>query len=323
MARLPKTKIAKRQQLEANAGHDHELSPQELLAASQAELLEAKKKINSLESSLQNEQLQVQAKSLECSEVSFQLELALEKSKNLSDALKAEQARYDVLYKKLRVEKRARQRGQSRKNVLQDQMSILLSAGTRTSGDDDDTAKAVNSLLRQEKKNAERANVNLRSELSECLARCKSEYQESQEKLSQVKQSLKASQSLVYKLQKKSDSAAKRQQHAVTQAREQAYKEKSVHRLLHKGVYTEETRNLIRLLVKAGCSRNYVGKVISAVLKSAGITTIGNISRRTVSRVIIEGYFAAQIQLGHEMKNAESMVVNSFLGHKLMIDSKV
>jgi hypothetical protein len=55
-------------------------------------------------------------------------------------------------------------------------------------------------------------------------------------------------------------------------------------------------------LVKAGCSRGYVGKVISAVLKSAGITTIGNISWWTVSHATIEGYSAAQIQLGHKMK---------------------
>jgi hypothetical protein len=80
-------------------------------------------------------------------------------------------------------------------------MSILLSA--RKSGDDKDTAKAVNSLLHWEKENTEKENTNLRSELSQCLAWCKSEDQESQGKLSQVKQSLKASQSLVHKLQKK------------------------------------------------------------------------------------------------------------------------
>jgi hypothetical protein len=33
----------------------------------------------------------------------------------------------------------------------------------------------------------------------------------------------------------------------------------------------------------------------------------GSISQRTVSRVIIEGYIASQIQLGHEMKKAKGM----------------
>lgn len=84
-------------------------------------------------------------------------------------------------------------------------------------------------------------------------------------------------------------------------------KEHTTHNLLSKGVYTEATRNLICLLVKAGCSRGYVGEVIQAVLKSAGITAIGNISRTTVSRIITEGYYAAQIQLAYEMQNAESM----------------
>jgi len=43
------------------------------------------------------------------------------------------------------------------------------------------------------------------------------------------------------------------------------------------------------------------------VLKVAGISVKGDISRRTVSRVIHEGYIAAQIQLGYEMENAKSM----------------
>ena len=85
----------------------------------------------------------------------------------------------------------------------------------------------------------------------------------------------------------------------------------TTHNLLSKGVYTEATRNLIHLLVKAGCSRGYVGEVIHAVLKSAGITAVGNISRTTVSRIITEGYYAAQIQLAHEMQNAESMTFSA------------
>jgi hypothetical protein len=47
--------------------------------------------------------------------------------------------------------------------------------------------------------------------------------------------------------------------------------------------------------------------VIQAVLKSAGITTIGDISQTTVFCIITEGYNAAQIQLAYEMQNAESM----------------
>ena len=62
---------------------------------------------------------------------------------------------------------------------------------------------------------------------------------------------------------------------------------------------------MIRLLVQAGCSRDYVGQVIHAILKTAGISVYGSVSRRTVSRVIVEGYYAAQVQLGYEMTKAK------------------
>jgi len=50
-----------------------------------------------------------------------------------------------------------------------------------------------------------------------------------------------------------------------------------------KGCFTKETRNVVHLLVKAGCSQNLIGEVISAVLKSAGITGVGSISCTSVS----------------------------------------
>ena len=58
--------------------------------------------------------------------------------------------------------------------------------------------------------------------------------------------------------------------------------------------------------MQAGCSRPYVDLVIHEVFKTAGISVHGHVSRRTVSRVVLEGYFAAQMQLGHEMQQAKS-----------------
>ena len=43
----------------------------------------------------------------------------------------------------------------------------------------------------------------------------------------------------------------------------------------------------------------------------AGIIVVGNISRPSVARIIREGYFAAQIQLGHEMKMTETMTFSA------------
>ncbi|KAF8804887.1 hypothetical protein BYT27DRAFT_7225149 [Phlegmacium glaucopus] len=77
-------------------------------------------------------------------------------------------------------------------------------------------------------------------------------------------------------------------------------KEKSVHKLLHKGVYTDETHSLVRQLAHAGCSQSKVGHIITAVFH-----------RRSVNRMIKEGYLAAQLQLGHEMVNAESMTFSA------------
>jgi len=57
---------------------------------------------------------------------------------------------------------------------------------------------------------------------------------------------------------------------------------------MKKGVYSEQTRNLIRLLVQAGCSREYVGDVIHAIFRAAGISVIGHVSRRTVFRIVVE-----------------------------------
>ena len=80
---------------------------------------------------------------------------------------------------------------------------------------------------------------------------------------------------------------------------------------MEKGVFTEETRHVVRLLVKAGCSQNFVNEVITTVLDSAGITAVGKISRTSVMRILREGYYAAQIQLGHEMENTRTMTFSA------------
>ena len=80
---------------------------------------------------------------------------------------------------------------------------------------------------------------------------------------------------------------------------------------MQKGVFIEETHNVVHLLVRAGCSRNLIGEVILAVLKSAGITAVGSISRPSISQILHEEYFAAQIHLGYEMRNAESMTFSA------------
>ena len=43
----------------------------------------------------------------------------------------------------------------------------------------------------------------------------------------------------------------------------------------------------------------------------ADITVVGSISHTSVAQIIREGYFAAQIQLGHKMKMAETMIFSA------------
>src|SRR6266545_4510005 len=112
-------------------------------------------------------------------------------------------------------------------------------------------------------------------------------------------------------LQKSSSQFKAVKEQAIVLVKAKLLKEKSVHHLMNKGVFTEETRNVVRLLVRAGCSWNYINEVISAVLHSAGIDTIGTVSRPSVARILLEGYFAAQIQLGYEMQNAKCMTFST------------
>ena len=97
---------------------------------------------------------------------------------------------------------------------------------------------------------------------------------------------------------------------AIKCAKDYANKENRTYKLLHKGVYSPKARELARTLVAAGCSREYVGRVIKAICKNAGVTVQGSMSRRTVSRAVLEGEIAAQIQIGHELAQAEAFTVS-------------
>lgn len=276
-----------------------DISLQSLLEQSEKKLQEAAEKILHLESELE-------AKNLHCTQLASSLERAQQKTAELSSELQMIKLQAEEQHKKLRVEHRARQRGQKRKEILLEQIRLLKSADFEKSQNIKEHAnsasKTVDSLIKLEKENSK-----LQNELSKCLERSQAELRHSHNKFLSLGKKLRESRALSSKFKKQCDRSAVRRDQAITKARKQVLKEQTVHNLLSKGAYTEDTRNLIRLLVKSGCSRDCVSDIIRAVLKSAGITMIGNVSRRTVSRVITEGYYAAQIQLGYEMQNAKSM----------------
>jgi hypothetical protein len=252
--------------------------------------------------------LELEAVENRCRKLELDLQMEQEKSAALNDALQVEKKHSASLYQQLRVERRARQRGDTRKSVLERQISLLKSASMSSEAKKmkENAAKAIEALMKVEKENS-----TLQSELSKSLERCTKEAVKAQQKLLQAGKQIKGYQMQISQLRKHYNRAQMTRERAVERAKKETIKQSMVYHLLHKGIYTEDTRNLIRLLVKAGCSRKYVGRVIHAILKSAGISTCGSISKRTVSRVVVEGYYAAQVQLGHEMNNTNRMSKHS------------
>jgi hypothetical protein len=179
--------------------------------------------------------------------------------------------------------------------------SAQLSKGLR------DSAATITRLLKM--------NEELWTELSQSVAtwssRTEALTEAAKSKLMSSDIRLKNAQKEVSKLRKGVRSATRVKERAVETAKAKVVRQKSVYHLAHKGVFTEETRNLVRFLSQSGCSANRINEIIHAVLKTAGITMVGSISCTSVARIIREGYFAAQIQLGHEMKMAETMTFSA------------
>jgi hypothetical protein len=120
------------------------------------------------------------------------------------------------------------------------------------------------------------------------------------ETLENCKQKLKALQEKSRRIQQKSSKTA-----------DQLHEESQKFSLMAKGVYTDEARQLCRLLTSAGCSQDLVGGVVEDILATAGITVVGpTMSGRTVAWSILEGGIMADIQLGHEISKTSGLTVS-------------
>ena len=210
-------------------------------------------------------------------------------------------------YHQLRMERQRHKRTTSKQISMTSQITLLQKADAMLSAQFSkglrDSADTIAKLLKM--------NEQLGNELSQSHVTWSSQTEAIKSKLISSDTRLKNAQKEVSKLRKTCRRATKVKEHAIETAKAKVVQQKSVYHLMNKGVFTEETRNLVRLLSQAGCSASRINEIITAVLKTAGITMAGNISRTSVSRIIREGYFAAQIQLGHEMKMAESMTFSA------------
>lgn len=77
------------------------------------------------------------------------------------------------------------------------------------------------------------------------------------------------------------------------------------HSLLHKGVYTDSARRLMRQLACLGCSARKIAQIMHLCAQSYGIKLIGKPSARMVGHAITEGVIAAKIQMGEEILEAD------------------
>ncbi len=243
----------------------------------------------------------------ECTTLQSELEKAHNKLAKLQADSDFWKSKHEDTYRELRLQHQTTKRKQEKANKLELQIEILKKAETEASSQflrgakQSETALAV---LREK-------NEGLHSELSKCMAKWTTQLEKAHSKLDASVSDLRTLRKEAWQLRKTVVHSKETKKRAIAAVKEQISQRQSVHHLMAKGVFTEETHNVIRLLVKAGCSRNYINEVIFTILQSAGITTVGTISRTSVSRILREGYFAAQIQLGYEMKNAKSMTFSA------------
>ena len=243
----------------------------------------------------------------ECHRLKSELDKANQKLHMHKDSSALWQEKHEKTYHELRMQRQTTQRGQQKLTQLQDQIQILKTAEKETSKQllrgSRESHKAIALLEKQ--------NDTLHNRLSMSMAKWTLQLENSHAKLAKSTSDLKELRNKASKLRKAVKLGKEQKEQAIASVKKKIVDQQSVHYLMQKGVFTKQTRNVVHLLVKAGCSRNLVGEVILAVLQSAGITGVGSISRTSVSRILREGYFAAQIQLGYEMKNAESMTFSA------------
>ena len=236
------------------------------------ELSDARSHIKELE-------LALQEKDNKC----IQLQHSLEKAKAKLLKLEAEAALWKLkhknTYRELRTQRQKVNRGQERLDQLEVQVAMLKKA-----------EEEATALYEKEEKQSNRAlellqkeNKGLQSELSTSLGKWTSELETSRSKLAGSFSKIKNLTKEHSHLQKSLARSKKSKEKAIAAVKDKLTKQLSVHHVKSKGVITEDTRNVVRILVNAGCSRNYISEVIYTVLKSAGITTVGTITRPSIT----------------------------------------
>ena len=227
-----------------------------------------------------------------------------EGTRKLSGELAVALQKLYVLQKQLHVEKQGRKRASMRKNQLTEINNSLKANGQILTNNMSNMAKEISGLLNLiQRKEIESTKLQLESEKN--LRFYQSELTLAREIFDTVQGKLRDEKKKVITLKKSHKQLIKQHDKSFIAQSKAKY-----HHLMHKGVYAESTRKLVQFLVRAGCTRDKVGSVVHEVLSTANIQAVGKISRRSVSQIIMEGFFGTQMQLGHEMKNAKSLTLS-------------
>ena len=243
----------------------------------------------------------------ECEKLHSNLQNSQQKLQQLKAAFDSLQQKYNERYQELQLERQTAKRRQTKIERLEEQMKVLKEAETQANRKFSKYACDTKASLDYLKA----TNSGLEDKLAVSLERWNTELSVTTLRLGESKARQMELQKEVTQLRKQTRRSTDIRERAVAAAKAKIEIEKSNFHLMKKGVFTNETRNLVQILVRAGCSRNYINEVIVAVLKSAGVDVIGCISRTSITRILREGYIAAQIQLGHEMQQTEAMTFSA------------
>ncbi|KAJ7085172.1 hypothetical protein B0H15DRAFT_740226, partial [Mycena belliarum] len=82
-------------------------------------------------------------------------------------------------------------------------------------------------------------------------------------------------------------------------------------RITHRGVFTVEARKIMRLAVDAGCARGKIGPLLQRMGSIFGIRIAKSISRRTVSRVVLEGGIGSEMQIQYEASRNRAITISA------------
>jgi len=270
------------------------------LAKCQNQLAEAMSEIETLTSELSKAQN-------ECTRLVKLQDKSKETIHDLKSQVLAAKRHQQDTYQELRNERRVHQRVTKCKAVLDKEIAKLKASQVEEIKD----LEKKSAISSERLSNIVTANEHLQNELSTAISQFTSELDLVCQKLKFTRSELSGSKTEIYSLKCKAIHASQSRAKIIQKTRDKVTKERTTFYLLQKGVFSQETRNLVRVLVQANVSYKNIMHVIESVLATAGITAVGRISPRSVSRIVKEGYIAACIQLGYEMQVTEALTLSS------------